>query len=99
MKMKKRIVSGVIGLAMIGGFAGAASAGEITGNGKATGMAGHAKSECGFSGQEDNPDSPLRTQTPHEVWFDLTPDPDTHFVANPPPGSPAQPGGCNPNKP
>ena len=29
----------------------------------------HGKSPCAFSGQEDLDASPLRTQTPHEVWL------------------------------
>lgn len=64
-----------------------ASAGEITGNGKPTGMRDHARSECGFSGLEDVEGSPLRTQTPHEVWVGS--------VLNPPPGTPGV--ACNPN--
>jgi hypothetical protein len=72
----------------------AASAGEVTGNGKDTGMEGHAASVCAFSGQEDSAESPLRTQTPHEVYFDIGPGP--AFVLNPPPGSPGT--ACNPAK-
>ena len=71
-----------------------AYAGEITGNGKDTGMREHAKSACGFSGLEDDEGSPLRTQTPHAVWLGPQgPPPDG--VAYPPPGTPGKE--CNPN--
>ena len=79
--------AGVVGLG-----ASAASAGEITGNGKFTPIHSHlAASVCSFSGREDLADSPLRTQTPHEVW--LGPE---IGVVNPPPGTPGtacRPGG------
>ena len=71
----------------------AAVAGEVTGNGKATGMAGHAKSICAFSGREDVIGSPLRTQTPHEVYADFLMPP---MVINPAPGTPGT--ACNPAK-
>lgn len=77
--------------------AGSAFAGEVTGNGKQTGMADHANSECGFSGQEDETaaGSPLRTQTPHEVWLNpaIFGGPPGGVVVNPEPGSPGQ--ACN----
>jgi hypothetical protein len=63
-------VVAVCAAALMGVGASAAFAGEVTGNGKETGMRGHAKSECGFSGREDEAGSPLRTQTPHEVWLE-----------------------------
>ena len=53
MDMKKWIIGVVAGLAILGGSVGVASAGEITGNGKDTGIRDHAKSECAFSGLED----------------------------------------------
>lgn len=68
-----------------------ASAGEVTGNGDPTGMRGHAKSECGFSGLEDIAESPLRTQTPHKVWFNAQ-----VGVIYPDPGAPGT--ACNPAK-
>ena len=68
-----------------------ASAGEVTGNGDPTGMAAHANSVCGYSGLEDIAESPLRTQTPHEVWFDAQ-----VGVINPAPGTPGT--ACNPAK-
>jgi hypothetical protein len=67
----------------------AASAGEVTGTGEPTGMRGHAKSECGFSGLEDAAGSPLRTQTPHKVWFGGQ-------IVYPAPGTPGT--ACNPAK-
>lgn len=97
--MRRPLVGAAICATVALGVGSSAFAGEITGNGKPTGMLGNAKSACAFSGQEDNPDSPLRTQTPAEVWFDLDPDPANHFVLNPPPGAPAQPGNCNPTRP
>jgi hypothetical protein len=97
--MKKLILATAFAVSGVVVLPSAAFAGEITGNGKATGMAGNAKSACGYSGQEDNPVSPLRTQTPHEVYFDLDPDPANWGVINPPAGSPAQPGSCNPTRP
>jgi hypothetical protein len=68
-----------------------AVAGEVTGNGGTTGMRGHAASECGFSGLEDAAGSPLRTQTPHAVWFGPR-----VGVVNPDPGTPGT--ACNPAK-
>lgn len=78
--------------AVVGAGGNAAFAGEVGGNGQYTPIHSHiAASECSFSGQEDIPESPLRTQTPHEVW--LGPE---VGVVNPPPGTPGtacQPGG------
>jgi hypothetical protein len=68
-----------------------ASAGEVTGTGESTGMRDHARSVCGFSGLEDIAESPLRTQTPHEVWFDAE-----VGVINPPHGAPGV--ACNPTR-
>lgn len=42
---------------------GAAFAGEVTGNGKATGAPAHANSICAFSGQNDGNPPPGRTQS------------------------------------
>lgn len=66
-------------------------AGEVTGNGDPTGMRGHARSECGFSGREDAPGSPLKTQTPHAVWLG----PQVGIV-KPAPGTPGT--ACNPTR-
>ena len=44
--------------AMVLATAGAASAGEITGNGKPTPIRERAGSICAFSGQNDDPDEP-----------------------------------------
>jgi hypothetical protein len=82
----------VCAVAVAGLSAGSAFGGEITGNGKLTPVkAGVAASVCSFSGLEDVAASPLRTQTPHEVW--LGPE---VGVVNPPPGTPGtdcRPGG------
>jgi hypothetical protein len=52
---KSMFAAAVCAVAMVGAGAGTASAGEITGNGKATAGPDHANSICVFSGQEDNP--------------------------------------------
>ena len=64
----------------------AAMAGEVTGTGEVTGMVGNAASECGYSGLEDLSGSPLRTQTPHAVFFGT--------IVYPVPGTPGA--ACNP---
>ena len=52
--MSKRSLLAVAVCAAVAGLSAApAFAGEITGNGKETGMRGHANSECGFSGRDD----------------------------------------------
>jgi hypothetical protein len=91
--MRKRIVAAAIcAVGVVSLSAGSAFAGEITGNGKFTPVHEHiAASECSFSGREDTADSPLHTQTPHEVWIDPV-----VGVVNPPPGTPGtacRPGG------
>ena len=102
--MKKIFAGTLLSAAMLMGVAGAASAGEVTGNGDTNAMREHARSACGFSGLEDSAKAiadetntkPGRlTQTPHYVYFDLGGIPD-QFVY-PAPGSPGRPGGCNPN--
>jgi hypothetical protein len=91
-----------------------ALAGEVTGNcnnakegSKAaenckTDQNANANSICSFSGQEDDSRSPLRTQTPAEVWLspeELDPENPENFpdglVVNPPPGTPGHE--CNGN--
>lgn len=63
--MKKRswgvVVAATVALSI--GGAGTAFAGESTGNGKETGMRGHANSICGFSGQ--NPERFLDPSNPN----------------------------------
>jgi hypothetical protein len=47
-------------VAVVAGLtAGAAGAGEVTGNGKPTAGPANANSICVFSGQNDHPDAPL----------------------------------------
>ena len=55
------VVSAVI---MVGPGAGAAFAGEVTGNGEPTGATEHANSICVFSGKNDKPDAPLDVEDP-----------------------------------
>ena len=88
---RKLLIAASLAAASVLAFPAAASAGEVTGNGGTTGMRGHAASICGFSGLEDLADSPLHTQTPHEVW--LGPE---IGVVNPPPGTPGTE--CRPAK-
>jgi hypothetical protein len=54
--MRKLILALVTGLIAAAVATGTAFAGEITGNGKETGMREHANSECGFSGRDDPDD-------------------------------------------
>jgi hypothetical protein len=89
---KKRLAAAVCAVAFASMSAGSAFAGEITGNGKFTPVHSHiAASECSFSGREDIPESPLHTQTPHEVWLGPV-----GGVANPPPGTPGF--ACSPHR-
>ena len=50
MSEKRMAVVAACAAAFMGIGASAAFAGEVTGNGDATGMRGHANSICGFSG-------------------------------------------------
>jgi hypothetical protein len=56
---KSTLVTVVCTMAVAGPGAGAAFAGEITGNGKPTAGPAHANSICVFSGKNDNPSAPL----------------------------------------
>jgi hypothetical protein len=56
---KSMLVAVVSALIMVGPGAGAAFAGEITGNGKPTAGPRHANSICVFSGKNDDPTAPL----------------------------------------
>jgi hypothetical protein len=56
---KSTLVAVVCTMAVAGPCAGAAFAGEITGNGKPTAGPAHANSICVFSGKNDNPSAPL----------------------------------------
>jgi hypothetical protein len=60
MVSRKTTVAALVGaVAITGVSAGAASAGEVTGNGKPTAGVAHANSICVFSGKNDNPSAPL----------------------------------------
>src|SRR5215217_4002070 len=59
MRFKSLLVAALCGVAVAGVSAGAAFAGEVTGNGKATAGPEHANSICVFSGKNDDPDRPL----------------------------------------
>jgi hypothetical protein len=96
---KSLLAAAICAAAVAGAGANAAYAGEVTGNGKPLWIAVtqegdhvlHGKSPCAFSGREDLAGSPLRTQTPHEVWLGPIPD----LVVNPAPGTPGT--ACNPS--
>lgn len=99
--MGKRLLAvALCAAAVVGTGASSALAGEITGNGKPlwTGtdpVTGehtlHGRSACAFSGREDAAGSPLRTQTPHAVWFGPV-----AGIVYPAPGTPGT--ACNPTK-
>jgi hypothetical protein len=100
MRLKSLVATLAVATAVAATSAGAAFAGEITGNGTPlwTGtdpVTGdhtlHGRSACAFSGREDAAGSPLRTQTPHAVWFG----PGVGIVS-PAPGTPGV--ACNPIK-
>ena len=60
MPSRKSMLVGLVAVVAIAGpGAGAAFAGEITGNGKPTAGPTHANSICVFSGQNDDPTAPL----------------------------------------
>src|SRR5947199_629568 len=68
MRMKSVITASVCAAVVAGASAGAAFAGEVTGNGKPTAGPEHANSICVFSGQNDDPTAPLsldRTVAPN----------------------------------
>ena len=57
--LRKILVAAVCAVTMAGLSAGAAFAGEITGNGKPTAGPLHANSICVFSGRNDDPGAPI----------------------------------------
>jgi hypothetical protein len=57
--MKSRLTAAVVAAAFALATAGAAFAGEITGNGKPAQGSSHANSICAFSGQNDTPNDPF----------------------------------------
>ena len=96
MRIKSLFAAALCGGVIAAVGAGSAFAGEVTGNGKETAMKGHANSVCGFSGLEDDARSPIRTQTPHEVWLskeEFPFVPEGGLVVNPTPGEPGM--ACN----
>lgn len=58
LRMKSFITAAACAALLAGASAGAAFAGEITGNGKPTQGPAHANSICVFSGQNDDPTAP-----------------------------------------
>jgi len=64
---KSMLVAVVSAVIMVGPGAGAAFAGEVTGNGEPTGATEHANSICVFSGKNDKPDAPLDVEDPGGV--------------------------------
>src|SRR4051794_35383530 len=68
MRTKSMLAAAFCVVVMAGASAGAAFAGEVTGNGKPTAGPAHANSICVFSGQNDDPTAPLsldRTVAPN----------------------------------
>jgi hypothetical protein len=62
---KSMLVAVVSAVIMVGPGAGAAFAGEITGNGKPTAGVANANSICVFSGKNDDPNAPLDGSGPN----------------------------------
>ena len=63
---RKSTLAALLGaLAVTGASAGAAFAGEITGNGKPTAGPTHANSICVYSGHNDDPTAPLDDSGPN----------------------------------
>jgi hypothetical protein len=62
---KSMLVAVVSAVIMTGPGAGAAFAGEITGNGKPTAGVANANSICVFSGKNDDPNAPLDGSGPN----------------------------------
>jgi hypothetical protein len=62
---KSMLVALVSTMAIAGASAGAAFAGEVTGNGKPTAGPTHANSICVFSGKNDDPGAPLDGSGPN----------------------------------
>jgi hypothetical protein len=58
LRKKSTLAALLCAVALAGATAGAASAGEITGNGKPTAGPAHANSICVFSGKNDDPTAP-----------------------------------------
>jgi hypothetical protein len=65
MLRKATIATAVCTIALLGGTASSAFAGEITGSGKPTGGPAHANSICVFSGLNDDPGAPLDGSGPN----------------------------------
>ncbi len=65
MRMKSWLAAAFCAFAVAGASAGAAFAGEVTGNGKPTAGPEHANSICVFSGKNDDPGAPLDGSGPN----------------------------------
>jgi len=57
--MRQKFAAAICAAILAGLSAGAALAGEVTGNGQPTAGPEHANSICVFSGQNDDPNAPL----------------------------------------
>jgi hypothetical protein len=64
LRMRSFITAAACAAMLAGASAGAAFAGEITGNGKPTQGPAHANSICVFSGQNDDPGAPIISAEP-----------------------------------
>ncbi len=58
MKVSRMVAAGVGSVALVIAGSASASAGEVTGNGKATQAPAHSNSICSYSGQNDDPNEP-----------------------------------------
>jgi hypothetical protein len=65
LRKKSTLAALLCTVAAVGATAGAAFAGEITGNGKPTAGPAHANSICVFSGKNDDPTAPLDGSGPN----------------------------------
>jgi hypothetical protein len=72
-RLRRTAVALVTGALLASLGAGAVFAGEVTGNGKVTPIAGYqAKSICAFSGQNDDEPPPGRTAAHVQNWGQIT---------------------------
>jgi len=65
LRMKSTLAALLGAVVIVGATAGAAAAGEVTGNGKDTAGPNHANSICVFSGKNDDPTAPLDGSGPN----------------------------------
>jgi hypothetical protein len=84
LRRKSTLASMLCAVAIVGATAGAAFAGEVTGNGKETAGPSNANSICVFSGQNDTPTAPGPEGGRTQSYGQLV----RQGVATPPEGNP-----------